>query len=50
MQVRRAVVVRLDGESGTRIYGGAPASGDTVSGEWRQSVEDLAGPCPITTV
>lgn len=48
MQVRgRAVVVRLDGESGTRIYGGAPASGDTVSVvEWRQSVEDLIRTLP----
>ncbi len=48
MQVRgRTVVVRLDGESGTRIYGSAPASGDTVSVvEWRQSVEDLIRTLP----
>ena len=48
MQVRgRAVVVRLDGEPGIRIYGGAPASGDTVSVvEWRQSVEDLIRTLP----
>ncbi|MBN1250455.1 MAG: hypothetical protein JXC32_22520 [Anaerolineae bacterium] len=43
MQLRgKGVVVRLDGEPGTRIYGAAPAFGDTVGViEWRQSVEDL---------
>ena len=42
-QVRgKAVVVRLDGETGARIYGAAPAFGDAVGVvEWRQSVEDL---------
>lgn len=43
MQVRgKGVVVRLDGEPGTRIYGAAPALGDALGVvEWRQSIEDL---------